>query len=130
MRLGVVGMLPGFATYAQEMATPEEGESAVAEALPENADADEDATAVRPNDGEPLSADAEDAGEGIDAQSGSLDDSSGSIETDLETREIRVWNIHRKTLPLCSQRIFQLLHGDSSFDSNRHVARWIIDHAV
>ncbi|MCZ6895682.1 MAG: hypothetical protein O7H40_16765 [Gammaproteobacteria bacterium] len=85
----VVGMLAGFPTNGQATTNPEDGDSGVAEALLDNADADEDAAAARSNDAEPASPDGEDPGEEVDAHTGSLDDSTGSIESGRETHG---WN--------------------------------------
>ncbi len=82
--------LLGFPTYAQAMTTPEQDDSGVAEALLDNADADEVVAADRPNDGEPANPDNADLNDEVDAVSGSLDDSAGSIEAGRDTRG---WNI-------------------------------------
>ena len=86
----VVGMLAGFPTNGQATANPEEGDSGAAEALPDSADADEDAAAARPIDGEPASPERGDTSEAVEALSGSLDDSTGSLEAGRETRS--GWN--------------------------------------
>ena len=78
--------LLGFPTYAQVMTTAEDGDSGVTEASLDNADADVDVAAARPNDRELASPENADFGDAIDAASGSLDDSAGSIEAGRETR--------------------------------------------
>jgi hypothetical protein len=79
-------MLSGFPTYAQARTTPEEGDSVVAEASRDSADADKDAAAARAEEGEPASPDGADDDEADDTLSGSVDDSSGSIEVALEKK--------------------------------------------
>ncbi len=86
LALIVVGMLPGLPTYADAITDPEEGDSGVAEALPDSADVNEDAAAARPIDGEPASPERGDTSEAVEALSGSLDDSTGSLEAGREIR--------------------------------------------
>ncbi|TDJ35373.1 MAG: hypothetical protein E2O53_06350 [Gammaproteobacteria bacterium] len=81
--------LPGFPTYAQVMTTPVQDEAGVSEALLENADAEEVVAMDRAGDGEPANPDNADLSDEVDAASGSLDDSIGSIDAGRETRG---WN--------------------------------------
>ena len=82
----VAGILSGFPTYAQARTTPEEGDSGVAEASRDSTDENKDAAAARAEEGEPASPDGADDDEADDTLSGSVDDSSGSIEVALEKK--------------------------------------------
>jgi hypothetical protein len=73
-------------TYAQTVTTPKQDESIVAEASPNNTDVDEDVATDPPDDGEPANPDNADLSDEVDAASGSLDDSIGSIDAGRDTR--------------------------------------------
>jgi len=76
----------GFPTYAQAVTTAAQDESDVSEALLENVDADEVVAVDRAGDGEPANPDNAVLSDAVDAVSGSLDDSVGSIDAGRETR--------------------------------------------
>ena len=78
--------LLGLPTYAQAVTTAKQDESIVAEASPNNTDVDEDVATDPPDDGEPANPDNADLSDEVDAASGSLDDSIGSIEAGRDTR--------------------------------------------
>ncbi len=73
-------------TYAQAVTTAKQDDSIVAEASPNNTDVDEDVATDPPDDGEPANPDNADLSDEVDAASGSLDDSIGSIEAGRDTR--------------------------------------------